>query len=233
MDLAITVRGKSVVIGEIYEDRLPHCQRKRCGRRISSLERVFHSIRLGHAEPMYCSEACAMYAAQAARRGRQRAQRELTALVVSAAQRYASTMFRDTPKVCDSESLRMMALTELRYQGIGVRREGHSFIVDEVCLKTFLAALYESAGSRLIVRALRPRPALVRFTGDELRLLSRAGLTAQARSITTWAAKAKIIAQAGQLAIARNTLVVDRDLHAIDRARKRRERRERARLSAA
>lgn len=234
MDLTITVLGKPVVIGEVYEDRLPCCQRKRCANRIP-IKRIYHSATLKNAEPLYCSKRCAMYAAQAAEYGRKRAQRELTFRVVTAARHYASTMFRDTPKVCDQESLRMMALTELRHQGIGVRREGHSFVVDEACLTAFLTALYESAGSCLIVREPRTRPTLVRFTGDELRLLSRAGLTAQARSITTWAAKAKLIEQAGQIAIARSTLAIDRDLRPIDRARKRRERRERdrARLSVA
>lgn len=58
MKLVLNLGGKNVVLGEIYEDRLPSCTRPDCPNRIP-IETVIMSVKNGNSRPLYCSPYCA------------------------------------------------------------------------------------------------------------------------------------------------------------------------------
>ncbi|TAM62226.1 hypothetical protein EPN52_00895 [bacterium] len=70
--LRITIRGKSHIVGEIYDDRLPLCDY--CHTQQIPFDRLFVALaaRRRDTERYYCSQACAKNAATKRYRERKR-----------------------------------------------------------------------------------------------------------------------------------------------------------------
>jgi hypothetical protein len=80
VDLEIVVDGKKLVIGKIYESKLPRCRRVGCKNRIGAI-RVLNAIGFGRDAPLYCSTPCAVSMAQRNQRKRKKLAKEVGAAI--------------------------------------------------------------------------------------------------------------------------------------------------------